>query len=236
MEKNCVLFITHINNDFVRDYFLRVKKQLENMSIDLYMVYNSSEKILYHNKVFNITNEEFKQKADKLFTNKFNENAPILGNAFNLLKLIYDKIPNYEYYFYMEYDTFSIKWNLKFESILNKIKQKDVIIDKLRKQTKSWYWTKFSNVNEDDVYQTMFNFIGFSNKAIINLWNNYFFGHFELVVGTLIKELGLNILEYRGDTNYNEFHLLSPLLIDDVYHPCKNKEIQQYIINKYNEQ
>lgn len=227
MERTAVLFITHVINQYVEKHFNKLKDELSE-NYELFLFYDeqklsaraakklAGESVLPHEAG---AWKRFK-RAGRYFTEK------IPGNEDGNLLHAVNRLPGYQYYWYIEYDVnFSGHWQTFFSAM--ELSRADLLATNLYRYSFNTDWPLWKSLEvpegitiaSEDRLHAMFPVSRFSAaaaKVLIEEYKAGWAGHFECVVPTvlnqqrlIIEDLG-NEGEFTAEPNRHRFYRSTP--------------------------
>lgn len=206
--KQAFLFVSHLSSKPVIKEYKNIRHATENIG-DCFFLYDSTA---------GIVPDKINKLSPYLFSNKclFNLDYPTIGKNiipghahFPLFQFFLDN-PNYDYYWFIEYDVrFSGKWNLFFDAF-GSVKS-DLLTCHIHTYADepSWSWWQLKHPQEHiPLYKRLRSFnpiyrisnvaLSFLHKAFTTGWC----GHHEVAIPTLLHHNGFTIREISGKGQY----------------------------------
>ncbi len=201
MNKNLITFKSHVDNKIFRSNLNSILDQTKNLKNFDFLV------------LLDTTNQKFKNIDTP--TLEFNKETKICGRsnydfwyrADIPLIYAYERFPNYNFYYQIEYDCHSGEWTKFFELLDNDYS--DFISSWVKDTAKepSWgWWTKQNlNVSEGKLVGCYFPIIRVSKQAC-NILNNYYTngadGFCEILTSTILNIENLEIKDITDVCGY----------------------------------
>lgn len=227
MKHTVVLFITHVINPYVEKHFNKLKAELPE-AYDLFLFYD--EKTLPTRAAKKLAGEAILaheagawkryKRAGKYFTEKIpgNEDGNLLHAA--------NRLPGYQYYWYIEYDVgFSGHWQTFFSAMEQS--KADLLATNLYRYSFNVGWPLWKSLevtdgitleSESRLHATLAvsRFSAAAFKVLTSEYKTGWAGHFECVVPTIlnlhqlvIEDIGDNG-EFTPEYNRNRFYRSTP--------------------------
>ncbi|MEA3642640.1 MAG: hypothetical protein VBE63_22250 [Lamprobacter sp.] len=151
----------------------------------------------------------------------------IPGNADALIFHAIDRLPDYSFFWYIEYDVaFSGDWRLFFQAF--EASQADLITTSIRTKAQIPHWPLWRSLSPpphvelaDEQCLRLFLVVGRLSRRLKDqlapLYQQGWTGHFEALLGTLALQQGLEVEDIGGDShltrpeNLNRFYWNTPL-------------------------
>lgn len=209
--KQVVVLVSHFydENNILKKYN-RLKEELDEEKYDVYFLYNVHDK--HSVKIPQKINCCILDNADVGmlgYTSICNKMLP--GSCHFPMLLFFKQHPEYDYYWFIEYDvTFTSKWNVlmsAFESI-----DKDFISCHVEKyevnKNGRWCWWSIRNNSGYSLEKSLksFNPIFKASNAALKYVDWYqskgFYAHEEVIVCTCLYNAGFTIADFGGDGDF----------------------------------
>lgn len=221
--KICCLYVSH------RDEFRAKFKRLRNRKIDFYCVKPDWDRLSekYSDYWFK---SEFVPKDRKIDTPKY------VGNGIFVTIDFREKHPEYDYYFFMEYDDhYTGNINRLFSKLIRNLSEYDCLIQSEFVQDGNWYWIRHPHhvECEEDIRRQWYQFYCLSGRTIDLIFEEYkkgCYGHYELVMTYVLWHYGLkyDLLTNYTDTCMKVSERWMPKLLkpNTMYHPIKDCHVR----------
>ena len=206
--KTIVLYTSHIVNEKTIKHFLDIKKGLPLDSKLIWCLNKPKSQTVNmpsNIDVFEFEKEDFNELPYTVFSNE------IWFNANLIMMLFYLHNPQYDYYWFIEYDVvFTGKWNLLFQSF--KESRSDLISSHLERYSNSnadWQWWNVIEFSDKEIILEdrikSFNPIYRLSKRSLSFLHTYLSkgnaGYYEVLMPTALYNHNY-ILEDFGGTGY----------------------------------
>jgi hypothetical protein len=228
-QKYVLVFKTHAWDDFIERQFERYRSNC--LSGDVVILADETNRPLGpipYDRVIRTTNSELLQLG---LANAYGKGGLIWWNTDYPNYLAADRLPEYDYYLFVEYDSCA---NLDIDSFVEAIAANgaDAVALPTRQAKSSWYWTKFHErvYSYEEICGSLNCISVFSARAMQlllarrrahtiehNAGRLRFWPGNEVFIATEINRAGYKFasLEEFGDATQYEWH--PPILEDDLY-------------------
>lgn len=228
MQRTAVLFTTHVINKTVREHFAKLRDELAE-HFDLFLFYDDTRiskrkaQRLAGPAVLPHDGEAWRhyKHPSRLFPTK------IPGNADALIFHAIDRLPDYDFIWYIEYDVaFSGDWQDFFNAFESS--DADLLATTLRTKTEIPNWPLWRSLQtpaqltlSDDQCLRLFLVVARLSRRLkeklVPVYQQGWTGHFEALLGTVTLQNDLKVEDIGGDSrftrpeNLNRFYWNTPL-------------------------
>lgn len=213
MARTAVLFTTHVINDWVKAHFLKLRDELPE-GYELFLFYD--EQKLTRRAVRKLAgdsalpHENDGWKRFKRPGRYFQEKIP--GNEDGLLMNAMDRLPGYDWYWYIEYDmAFSGDWRTFFTAMEES--NADLLAINVIRHDDTPNWPLWKSIEVPDgvnlpaakwirAHVAISRMSHRINEVLIPVYKQGWAGHAEGVFATLALQQGLSIEDIGGDGEF----------------------------------
>lgn len=202
--KIAILYLTHIISNTIIENFKKLRLE---SGCDTFLVHTVDE--LSNFGIYYSEEETINMLGLKTITGG---NKLFPGSMNFIMYRFYKEHPEYDYYWFIEYDVvFTGNWGWFIENTTKDFKNYDFVSSHIEcwDESSGWYWWDKNNYLDIPREQQLKSFnpvCRYSKTALDTLisWNKDKVAHFEVLVPTCLYECGLSIADLGGD---NEFTL-----------------------------